>query len=88
MYICHDKYFDPVNFNLKLQYLAEASFSLLLILLDIPSLSYLRISRACLDSGPDQAKCPHGRGHLRPGQAHQGQVVRIYLSEAAVQTGE
>ena len=55
-----------------------------------PTLSHLRISRACLDSGPDSAKCPHGPGHLRPGQAHHppGQVVRIYLAEAAVQTGQ
>ena len=60
-----------------------------LIPLTDPLFPLSRLSRACLDPGPD-AKCPHARGHLRPGEAHhpQAQVVRIYLAEAAVQTGE
>ena len=46
------------------------------------------MSRTCGEPGPGQ-KCGHqGRGPHQLHLPHQGHVVRIYLTEAAVQTGE
>ena len=44
------------------------------------------MSRSCGEPGPGQKCGHHGRHQLHT--PHQGHVVRIYLTEAAVQTGE